>query len=108
MNPEVKDKWIDALTSGEYEQGILYLKKGNNYCCLGVLCDLFIKEHPGTVEWESSGAANDFIFDSTSALPDQVREWSGVSEYEEADLMELNDREGKSFEDIADYIKESL
>jgi hypothetical protein len=54
MNPEVKQKWIDALRSGEYEQGMKALRdRFNRFCCLGVLCDIYIKEHPET-KWETS------------------------------------------------------
>lgn len=40
MNPEVKQKWVRALRSGEYNQtqGALQDRKG--FCCLGVLCDI--------------------------------------------------------------------
>jgi hypothetical protein len=44
MNKEIADKWIEALRSGEYEQGIASLQSGGRFCCLGVLCDLAIKE----------------------------------------------------------------
>ena len=51
MNSEVKAKWIKALRSGEYEQGQLALRVDNKYCCLGVLCDLYDKEH-NTDHWD--------------------------------------------------------
>lgn len=36
-----KDKWIAALRSGKYKQGRGQLRSlNNNYCCLGVLCDV--------------------------------------------------------------------
>lgn len=31
--------WLDALVSGEFEQGLQYLRTSDNkYCCLGVAC----------------------------------------------------------------------
>lgn len=30
-------KWLEALRSGEYEQGTGYLNNSKKYCCLGVL-----------------------------------------------------------------------
>jgi hypothetical protein len=45
MNPEIKQKWVDALRSGEYQQGRNSLRNGNGFCCLGVLCDLYSKEN---------------------------------------------------------------
>ena len=50
MNPEIQEKWLNALESGEYSQTNGGLKDTNGYCCLGVLCDLYIKEH--NVEWD--------------------------------------------------------
>jgi hypothetical protein len=41
MNKKWKEKWIAALRSGKYKQGHGALKKNNNYCCLGVLCDIY-------------------------------------------------------------------
>jgi hypothetical protein len=45
MDTEVKDRWIDALESGDYEQGRSVLATvaddgKRKYCCLGVLCEV--------------------------------------------------------------------
>lgn len=40
MDPEVKTKWLEALRSGKYKQGTARLNKGDEYCCVGVLCDI--------------------------------------------------------------------
>lgn len=40
MNIEFVKKWIAALRSGRYEQGTGALRTGNNFCCLGVACDV--------------------------------------------------------------------
>jgi len=37
MNQEIKDKWLDALKSGNYVQGTGRLKCKEKHCCLGVL-----------------------------------------------------------------------
>jgi hypothetical protein len=47
MTPELKQKWLDALRSGNYVQGEGTLNKGGKMCCLGVLCDV------AGYEWES-------------------------------------------------------
>ncbi len=44
MNQEIKEKWVAALESGEYQQARKCLNDGTGFCCLGVLTDLFIKE----------------------------------------------------------------
>lgn len=44
MNEQLYQDWIDALESGDYEPGKLYLRRDDDnssmYCCLGVLCEL--------------------------------------------------------------------
>jgi hypothetical protein len=40
MKAELKQLWVAALRSGKYAQGKSYLRVKNEYCCLGVLCDL--------------------------------------------------------------------
>lgn len=50
MNQEIKQKWLEALRSGKYEQGKYYLNRDGVYCCLGVLCDLYLKEH--NLQWQ--------------------------------------------------------
>lgn len=87
MNPEVKQKWIDALRSGDYEQGSEKLRGVNGYCCLGVLCDLYAQEH--NTEWEFRGydelsdetnnPMDYWYFDEHSEfLPESVMNWAGL------------------------------
>lgn len=49
MNQEIKARWVAALRSGEYAQSKDCLNNGNGFCCLGVLSDLYAREHG--VEW---------------------------------------------------------
>lgn len=37
---EIRQKWIDALRSGDFKQTSGALRDRNKYCCLGVLCEL--------------------------------------------------------------------
>lgn len=51
MNPEVKEIWLNALRSGEYQQAFAVLRGRSDsdavgYCCLGVLTCEYIK-HTG-------------------------------------------------------------
>lgn len=45
VNKENVKKWLEALRSGEYQQGKrkLFTEEGN-FCCLGVACDMYAKE----------------------------------------------------------------
>lgn len=99
MKPEIKKLWIDALLSGEYEQGRGVLCRVDDgkkeWCCLGVLTDLAIKA--GIVMEITMSDSNDpnnpnaVFFDGThEKLPVKVQQWSGL----ETDLGEY------SYEDI--------
>lgn len=86
MSPEVKAKWVDALRSGEYEQGQNRLRTKDSFCCLGVLCDLFLKEGRGG-KWDDSkgdacfgGQRFEISEDAGSSygLPDAVKAWAGL------------------------------
>lgn len=113
MNPEVKADWLTALRSGEYPQDRYYLGFKGKYCCLGVLSELAHKA--GVVSREDDpyvgfqyGKAQE-----SCTLPGEVAEWAKVSEGTEAHspqsvLMGMNDRQGRSFIEIADWIEENL
>jgi hypothetical protein len=113
MNPQIKQKWVDALRSGEYQQTQNYLRTDNGFCCLGVLCDLYGKEN--NVEWEpSTHSKNAYMFQNmATGLPLSVMEWVGVEGYNPLvnggpfTLAELNDK-GSTFNEIADVIEKQL
>lgn len=113
MNKVIRQKWIDALRSGEYKQGKGRLRNSENeFCCLGVLCDLAAKE--GVVK-EVAGF-DEFYYDGGSLTPPpSVKEWA-ESDLECLDIdytmgveghyTELNDDEhGLTFDQIADLIE---
>lgn len=116
MDKTIKADWLTALRSGEYEQGTGYLKKGNQYCCLGVLCDLAVKA--GVIEAPELDGDIDrvYLYDGNlGSLPNPVMKWSGVSEggmlpegvevRGQSQLWKLNDSEGMTFQEIADVIE---
>jgi hypothetical protein len=113
MNPQIKQKWVDALRSGDYKQGQDHLRTNSGFCCLGVLCDLYIKENQ--LEWEpSTHYKNFYVFqDMATILPLSVVEWSGVEGCNphindgESTLAKLNDR-GSTFNEIADVIEKQF
>jgi hypothetical protein len=115
MNPQIKQKWVSALRSGEYQQTQRRLHDENGFCCLGVLCDLYLKENQ--LEWEPSTHYNNvYVFQyMATVLPLSVMEWVGVGEgnpyvYVNGGpftLAELNDR-GSTFNEIADVIEKQL
>jgi hypothetical protein len=87
MDKLIAEKWVAALRSGEYKQGkgVLHNQDSNTYCCLGVLCDLFVKEKNIRDAYCQQRMLSDSslvtVFDdSTGTLPRSVRDWSGVSD----------------------------
>jgi hypothetical protein len=131
MNPEVKQKWIDALRSDKYEQGSEKLRSVTGYCCLGVLCDLYSQEH--NTQWEFRG--NDetnlqhqdywYFGDQSEFLPESVMNWAELktpnpnvrgdgADNEDEDnwyytdqLSDINDS-GYTFNDLSNLIEAQL
>ena len=121
MNQQIKQQWIKALRSGEYQQTQEQLRDHHGYCCLGVLCDLYGKANPNG-SWKKEN--NLFHFETFkneyeySTLPQSVSEWAGlggvdnpVVEYGEEKVVaisDLNDKEQLPFNQIAAIIEEQL
>jgi hypothetical protein len=112
LKPEVKEKWLAALRSGEYNQGRRQLRTSDgNYCCIGVLCDI-----SGLGEWvDDAGYGSNYKTEdglSWATAPAVVRAWA-TRDGEDSDsvwddLVGLNDLSSLSFEEIAMYIEEDL
>lgn len=121
MNSEIKQKWIDALRSGEYSQGAKKLRVEKEFCCLGVLCDLYQKEHPNKCSWEQDNYGSSYFvynnFESTEelCLPKIVMEWAGLDDSnpnvvfnkEMTAISNVNDS-GANFKTIAKIIEDQL
>lgn len=99
LDKEFKEKWIAALRSGEYQQGIGELcNSDNKYCCLGVAAHLCgVTGHDLSSEWISHELAYKFN------IPHILVGWIG-----EAESLALMNDEGLSFIQIADYIEDNL
>lgn len=116
MNTEIKQKWVAALRSGNYNQGVNTLRKGNNFCCLGVLCD--VVDPKGWKESQLFKTSKKYgygINEVTSTLPYEIMQFAGLTDrnptltFDDKDLMvsQLNDK-GITFEEIANLIEEQL
>ncbi len=123
MNSQIKQQWIRALKSSHYQQTTKYLRTEQGFCCLGVLCDLYAKEHDD-VDWDVSNVDDvDYEFlNAAQVLPEKVMKWAGLSidqkdpYYVVADeetrerhiyLSTVNDN-GSTFKEIAQLIEEHL
>lgn len=117
MFQRVKDMWISALLSGEFEQGERSLKDENGlYCCLGVLCELHRRE-VGISSWHIDYGGNIYRYlGSVGLLPKVVMDWAGLMEKDptvsagegrEMTLSGANDS-ACTFEQIGQFIEASL
>lgn len=121
--PPIKEKWVEALRSGNYKQDIGVLREDDRFCCLGVLGDI-----SDEYEWRKEGDVSytlcrkddhryngGTVYLPGSSLP-------GIFDYGEGEptgyntqqaydvqkiLARLND-DRFSFDDIADVIEAAL
>lgn len=109
MKPDVKQAWLTALRSGDYQQGQGYLRQGDQYCCLGVLCDLYGKavgpEWEEDHRYDAQQVHSMHCVDTT--LPIQVQRWADLMSPNPLDLAALND-DGSTFEELANIIERDL
>lgn len=76
MKKEIADQWIAALRSGDYRQGQRALRNSDNeFCCLGVLCNLHAQAHPEIAAQQTNAW---FYLGRQGSLADQVQEWAGI------------------------------
>lgn len=76
MNHDIAIRWADALTNGQYAHGFGALRRGQCWCPLGVLVDLYHHE-TGDGDWTTFGGFNlkdGGLYGAT--LPPKVRTWA--------------------------------
>jgi hypothetical protein len=84
MNKDIAERWTAALESGEYKQTLGCLNNSEGMCCLGVLTDLYLKEHG--LSWEEK-VPGSFTFErNANNLPPSVQHWAGMYTSYGADL----------------------
>ena len=98
MNAEYKQKWLTALRSGKYPQGREKLREDGKYCCLGVLCDIV----------DPDGWDGDKHRGTGGLLSEVAERVTGVKTFEMGHLINQNDTLGWDFNQIANYIENTL
>lgn len=98
MDAELKAKWVAALRGGEFEQASGNFHIGGKYCCLGVLACVLtgIRGAAITTKHPGSDTLGGYLVDQ------------GVPSKKMSTFVRMNDVEGKSFAEIADYIEANL
>lgn len=126
MDQTIKDAWLVALRSGDYKQGQCQLRTvDNEFCCLGVLCDVLSKDDP-SIQWIKPFdhfRISDGIQNTNEALTAGIASKAGLThidprvnviptdkrcaEVQHIKLSYLNDS-GRTFAQIADLIEAQL
>ena len=101
MDPEIKRQWVEALRSGKYEQGRLFLERDGKFCCLGVLCHAVRGVTP---TYNPDGGLSCYAENAGYGLVEELFPDTVAHET----LWGMNDDQNKSFAEIADYIERTL
>jgi|LakMenE01Jun11ns_1017448.scaffolds.fasta_scaffold9843616_2 hypothetical protein len=127
MEKALKEKWLEALRSGQYKQtiGVLKMQSENGdcrYCCLGVLCDVsgegeWVEGEWIEGEWIESPLPDAWFCEfgytfvdatMTGALSPEFRKRHGIPLKTRDLLIGMNDNKGMSFKEIADWIETNI
>lgn len=119
INPLQFKKWLSALRSEEFSQGIGQLQNSQGYCCLGVACEVLLKyrrredhskylrgneptDQPESPAWLKA-ISHDFMnrtkYDGEGYYFSDAFGTSSVS------LIDLNDSHKFKFQEIADLLE---
>jgi hypothetical protein len=109
MTKTLQQHWVEALRSGEYTQCRHHLRTVNAFCVLGVRSDLYAKLYPDYFEWrrEPNGRWEFAVLNMEHGHPLLRSCGSPVLKHIDA-LIRLNDWEGKSFPELADWIEANI
>lgn len=101
-------KLVEALESGKYKQTTGTLRRNDNFCCLGVACELFDLEEKPDLGWDL-GTYNGH----GGYLPPVVMNWLCVADHElpveyesQETAAKMNDSD-RTFAEIAEALKET-
>ena len=107
LDVDIKQEWLTALRSGEYQQGKYSLKQDNKYCCLGVILEL---QNELTLSYDNMFCN----FHHSSCISDKSAMYNVLSGFgdfkgfridKKECLANLNDSE-YTFNEIADIIEQ--
>jgi len=96
MTEEIKNKWIDALKSGKYVQGIGSLKCKGKHCCLGVIGEVLgLEIDSGGMSFVGEKCDSKFPYPALSPF---------LEEEDQRELYIENDSKSEELEDYSNVI----
>lgn len=111
MDAQIKKRWVKALKSGEYAQGLHFMCKsdeyGAEYCPLGVLIEVVYGENI----WVRSEKDNSLLQPKgqyTDFPSNKFLKTLRLDEEAATLISELNDIKGIPFPKIAEFIEENV
>ena len=108
MNTKVIKEWIKALRSGKYKQCKRDLRNEDEFCVMGVLCDLHRKKFGG--EWVKQSGRPFYSYKKRRCtITSEVRSWIGwqamaITETPPS-VIKMNDGDDRDFNFIADQLE---
>ena len=117
QKPEIKEAWLKALRSGEYEQCRKFWRSRSGaptYCCLGLLLSINETEitDASARKLSASLLGSEILHEDQNWINRSSEE---IKEDEQNDsysvmqkLINMNDNEGKNFTEIADWVEKNL
>lgn len=115
MNYDIMKKWTETLRSDQYLQGRTRLNKEDEFCCLGVLCELAIEDGVQIKKTFKHGEFGVVTYDERSSdIPNAVIEWaqmkssSGIytTDIDTKHSLAVDNDMGANFHQIADIIEQ--
>lgn len=110
MDNVYKEKWVNALRSDQYTQGRVALCRENpdnetEFCCLGVLLDVY---DPGG--WDKPDEERNIrnYYGACGTVPPEIADKLCISLHHLRTLICMNDDNGMTFGDIANFIEENM
>lgn len=118
-------RWIERLERNDLAQGSTRLRAGDNYCCLGVACEVmgwpwnrygaeaFEARMPGTATRYSADDDDEYEIEvddyaEGAELTAQAAARLGLTKREHDRCIALNDDEGRTFPEIAAWLRENV
>lgn len=114
MKAMYKKRWLAALRSGEYDKtkGCLVrsTKKGDSFCCLGVLEDIMGTEfvrRSNPLPWDPKNSLHPVGSSQDTTLTHKTERKTKLNSTHQTNLAELNDH-STTFASVIKYIEEKL